>query len=79
MPTPNTLFVEFSGWPALSCVAELVKSYDSPSFSKVLTTSATKLATKLHEVPTKRKEIMLLVAMGYRFTRIRNRMKRWKL
>ena len=34
---------------ALSCVAELVKSFDSPSFSKVLTTSATILPTKFPE------------------------------
>ena len=39
-------FNEFSGWPALSFVAELVKSFDSLGFSKVLMTSATKLATK---------------------------------
>ena len=30
-------------------VAELVKSFDSSGFSKVLTTSATKLATKFDE------------------------------
>ena len=38
-------------WSAFSYVAELVKSFDSPSFSKVLTTSATKLSTKFHQVP----------------------------
>ena len=37
---------------AFSYVAELVKSFDSPSFSKVLTTSATKLAIKFEEEPS---------------------------
>lgn len=40
---------------AISFVVELVKSFDSHGFSKVLTTSATKLATKFDEEPKRGK------------------------
>ena len=50
--TEKKLFVELVAGQAIAAyggVAELVKSFDSSKFSKVLTTSATKSATMLDQ------------------------------